>query len=520
MQQNSDLGPEKHPMVDEGWRQMQAILDKEMPVRKKRRGLIWPFLFAGALLLGGSVWWTLDQAKPTGDPPSKQGTAAPSVSPSISSSVQNPHLQEVGSVDQRSQPGDLLAKEDNDEPSSKRQAAKSDQRTLPSEPSQPDRTSAGQNSENILLDQHPSDRSTQPIQNPPLNEHLGPAGLERPTAEQTLPTHQDHYPSRDFNVPATQPSQQALTQSPPSLSRTVADSSQLGSLQSDGSVITPGSKPTRGNDLAYNAVSSNALVDAKSTLNQLPVRWTPLSVARHDLNHGILDPTHMEDHQIDHDAPLSRFEVGIAAATISDVKWTNYSFDVGLDVAFVPKSSWKIGLGLYYWRMNARRDYFYSVPQTDMTDVRSNSLVLSGDPDEASIFEANVGQFPSTNISVVSEVSTERLHYLRIPLYLQLNTQQKWQPLVGMTGHLLLAEGRLGSTRLELQSASAPNPQDDLVRPFNLSIDAGLSYQILKNLHLQGTFSYGLRSHLNYRVADADFSNLHRYLRLHLRYAF
>ena len=73
-------------LADKGWADMKSLLDREMPVeRKRRRGIVWMVQLAAALLLpvmGIGAWYWLEMQQPAIDPGIVSGTTTPIISSS------------------------------------------------------------------------------------------------------------------------------------------------------------------------------------------------------------------------------------------------------------------------------------------------------------------------------------------------------------------------------------------------------------------------------------------------------
>ncbi len=485
MLRKSEAGPGKHPLEDEGWKQMQVLLDRELPVQRRRRGGIWPLVLGGALLLGTAVWLIggslMSQGqgqKPITDIQDEQPAEPADRLPDPLTEA-HANEQDVTSVDLagqdpvRSESADNIESETATSSFSIRARSSSSQRTeqdASGEPALDDRTTTKTELSPVPVS---NDRQEHPGQ-----ETFGPEGAE--SVQEREPV--DAIPGEVLSTPVKeiQPveTERASANSVPE--KPNAELSVFNPLSLRSVLIPP-----------HPYLLTSTIPNSRATTTKIE----PEQQKQVDLTFGI--------------------------GAVVDEKWSVFSLDAGTEVGWKFTQNLRLALGAYYWRVNARRDYFYSVPQGNTFSPDQDQLVLSGNPDDPA-FEASMDDpgRVTNNLSLVHEVSTERIHYLRVPLYLQINQQRRWQPHLGLNAVFLIREDKIETEALRNQQA-VPNlgdPQKDLVRPFSLAIDLGLSIQCTKHLKMMGSYSHGLQSHLNYEVVAPDFSNLMRFWRLGLTY--
>ena len=92
--------PMDKQLADKGWADMKSLLDREMPVqRKRRRGIVWMVQLAAALLLpilGIGAWWFTIQ-EPNITPGIASGTTTPTITsnkPSINTGAFHAEVSE------------------------------------------------------------------------------------------------------------------------------------------------------------------------------------------------------------------------------------------------------------------------------------------------------------------------------------------------------------------------------------------------------------------------------------------
>ncbi len=86
--------------IDQAWSMMRSTLDKEMPVKKKKKFIWWIPLFLGAALLGG---WYFTAHTPDGNLPVKKSTAEKSIDKVIANTASENNLNTKKTIEEPKQ---------------------------------------------------------------------------------------------------------------------------------------------------------------------------------------------------------------------------------------------------------------------------------------------------------------------------------------------------------------------------------------------------------------------------------
>ena len=481
MHRKSSGEREEHPLVEQGWKDMEAILNREMPVGRQRRRLFWPFIFLGVLMLGVVGWQAYLQTLSSGDHPVHIPLMEKEAS-EISPASQKPTSSNGSNV-----PPQPAA-------------------TIPEE-----------------VDLKTLDKTKRTIQQPVIKQ-------DRAAVVPAL-SDQKEAASRDTEAVVILEEPVELT------NNTARDVESLPENLMDAPTISDRKVGTgdrnRGEEAMVEIVSEDADVEHNKeeliypdtrTLVREPYVFVPilpetlhLRDKTYRLFNTLSDAT-SESEVSNIDIDQNKVNFGLTIGGIIDAKFSTGSWDLGLSVDYALSDKWHVGVRPSYWRINSRRDFFYRT-QTRST---GSDPILSMDPDEAFKDHDVVSQVGTpSNSSVVTEISTDVLHYLRVPIYLQYHVGRRWRTALGFSSYYLLAEG---GAALELNAVSnafsAADPSVDLVKRNNYSVDLTIDFLLADNLRLSASYAHGLGSHLNYEVDERSFSNLHRYYRIGVDYSF
>jgi hypothetical protein len=212
--------------------------------------------------------------------------------------------------------------------------------------------------------------------------------------------------------------------------------------------------------------------------------------------------------------PMSRIDVAVNLGMLTAGSEPGFSYDLGGNIRYKPSRKVALGLGANIWSVGANQDFTATAPPTSAIADNRNLTLAAADQADA----------PGTPVAGVNTYSgsVDHLSYLRIPLYVQLFPESRWQPYVGLNQVILLAEGSGGIFTRESHdfSISQGRPIDDLVRKSNTSWMAGISWSPTGQLKVDLSMARAGKSYLNYEVSQGTYAEYHNFWRLALAYRF
>ncbi len=216
------------------------------------------------------------------------------------------------------------------------------------------------------------------------------------------------------------------------------------------------------------------------------------------------------------------FDAALNVGLFTENTFSAVSFDLGSTLRYKPTRQIAVGVGAYYWSVQANQSFTSSVnqPSTSLDDNK-NFTVSVADQEQFLPDSLNAPGQGTTNYFA----SINQLSYLRLPVFIQLFPGKIWQPYLGLNQMVLLSEGQGG-----LLSSRASNDQfignqssrriDDLVRRSNTSFLIGLAWQPARHLSLDFSVSSAGKSYLNYEVSEGEYAEYHNFWRIAFAYRF
>lgn len=209
--------------------------------------------------------------------------------------------------------------------------------------------------------------------------------------------------------------------------------------------------------------------------------------------------------------PVSSIDVAVNLGMLTAGSEPGFSYDLGGSIRYKPSRKVALGLGANLWSVGANQDFTATAPQTSIIGDDRNLTLSAADQADTPVAGAN------TYSGRVNHLS-----YLRIPLYVQLFPESRWQPYVGLNQVILLAEGSGGIFTRESHdfSVSQGRPIDDLVRKSNTSLMAGITWSPTGQFKVDLSMARAGKSYLNYQVSQGTYAEYHNFWRLALAYRF
>lgn len=215
------------------------------------------------------------------------------------------------------------------------------------------------------------------------------------------------------------------------------------------------------------------------------------------------------------------FDAALNVGLFTENTFSELSFDLGSTLRYKPTRQIAVGVGAYYWSVQANQSFTSSVNQSQSFNDDRNFIVSVADQERFIPDSLNSPSLGTTSYFA----SINQLSYLRLPVFVQLFPGKTWQPYLGLNQIILLSEGQGG-----LLSSRASNDQfignqssrriDDLVRTSNTSLLFGLAWQPARHLSLDLSVSRAGKSYLNYEVSEGEYAEYHSFWRIAFGYRF
>ncbi len=215
------------------------------------------------------------------------------------------------------------------------------------------------------------------------------------------------------------------------------------------------------------------------------------------------------------------FDAALNVGLFTENTFSELSFDLGSTLRYKPNRQIAVGVGAYYWSVQANQSFTSSVNQSQSFNDDRNFTVSVADQEQFLSDSLNSPSLGTTSYFA----SINRLSYLRLPVFIQLFPGKTWQPYLGLNQIILLSEGHSG-----LLSSRASNDQfignqasrriDDIVRTSNTSFLVGLACQPARHLSLDFSVSRAGKSYLNYEVSEGEYAEYHNFWRIAFAYRF
>lgn len=216
------------------------------------------------------------------------------------------------------------------------------------------------------------------------------------------------------------------------------------------------------------------------------------------------------------------FDAALNVGLFSENTFSALSFDLGSTLRYKPTRQIAVGVGAYYWSVQANESFTSSrnQPSNSFNDNR-NFTVSVADQEQ---FLSDSLNSPSLGTTIYF-ATVNQLSYLRLPVFIQLFPGRTWQPYLGLNQIILLSEGQRGllgvrSSNDQFIGNQASRRIDDMVRTSNTSLLFGLAWQPARHLSLDLSVSRAGKSYLNYEVSEGEYAEYHNFWRIAFAYRF
>ncbi len=473
-------------LVDQGWLQMQVILDKEMPVKRKRRVFWWPLAAAGLVLIliaGGYSLGLFSPKSPASDQPLALRIPAdegPKQGEGVTTDAMARDTDQTGSPSTEAATGNATDQStqrdanprllDTERSDLAKEVAVADARTVTSRGSESKIEGGDQVAEaHRSIADHPAIEEAAVAREGSI-EALGTEDAQAAGVEAVATDTKEDQPHEVLT-----PEVRSQTANP------VVERLGIGR-----SALALASLP----------VPSGGALGFQYGLPLVPHPPTP-SVPSIEVR------------------PASRkFVFAVSAGAVVDSRLQELSWEAGADLRY-PIASWmSIGTGLHFWQVRDRNTFV----QEDVATVGLR------EPARIDVHDMFSGVVDPSQVLYVG--GTERLRYARVPLTLTFLPDRRWQPSIGVS-QLWLLENAVNELDLAAQLSGNQMPtvmpsrrlSDGLVHKKNTLLELGITYQALDHLSANLTYAHGLRSYLTV-AHPSDIARLHRQIRLSVQYQF